>query len=103
MPLKTNWIAPLSATFRLKKAKKIPDLVSQGWKSRNMKGLLVFVARAEHGGKRSDLLLAAANLAGLFEIALGTDIADDAFSVKAFLQAAERPFDGLTFANLYFY
>jgi hypothetical protein len=83
--------------------KKIPDVASQGWKSENVENLLIFVTRAKHGRKCGDLLLAAANLAGLFEIALGTDIANDTFSVKAFLQAAEGPFDGLTFANLYFY
>lgn len=75
------------------------DLVERGFARRTSE---VLVASAQHRREGSNLLFATANFAGLFEIALGAHVADDAFAVELLLQAAKGPFHGLAFADFDF-
>jgi hypothetical protein len=73
------------------------------WNQRKFPNLLILVAGPQHGGEGRDLLLATTLFTRLFEIALGTDITDDAFAVETLLQTAQRALNGLTFTDFDFY
>ena len=62
----------------------------------------VGVTTTQHLGEGHDLRLATTLLAGLLEVALGTDVLDDVFALELLLQTADGAVNRLVFADFDF-